>query len=46
MAAVLYIASVSILRIPPCLSVGRTTRRSGCGMLTVARCSRSSRATG
>jgi hypothetical protein len=46
MAAVLYIASVSILRIPPCLSVGRTTRRSGCGMWERARSSRSSRATG
>jgi WD40 repeat protein len=46
MAAVMYIASVSILRIPPCLSVGRSTGRSGCGMWERARSSRSSRATG
>jgi hypothetical protein len=46
MAAVMYIASVSILRIPPCLSVGRATGRSGCGMWERARSSRSSRATG
>ena len=46
MAAVQYIASVSILRIPPCLSVGRATARSGCGTWERARSSRSSRATG
>ena len=46
MAAVRYGASVSIPQIPPCLSVGRATRRSGCGMWERARSSRSSRATG
>ncbi len=46
MAAIASIASSSTRRIHRSSSVGRVTRRSGCGMLTVARCSRSSRATG
>ena len=40
MAAVMYGASVSILHIPPCLSVGRATARSGCGTWERARSSR------
>ncbi len=46
MAAVGSFPSISTRRIHHSLSVGRVTRRSGCGMLTVARSSRSSRATG
>jgi len=46
MAAMTSIASSSTRRIHRSSSVGRETIRSGCGMLTVARCSRSSRATG
>jgi len=46
MAVIGSLPSGSTRRIHRISSVGRVTRRSGCGMLTVARSSRSSRATG
>ena len=46
MAAIGFVASISTRRIHRSSSVGLMTRRSACGMLTVARSSRSSRATG